>query len=162
MEVDNLFQTGDKVFYPMHGAGIITGIEDKEIQGEWRKYCMIWISITNMNIMIPLSKMEQLGVRSIENHTTMSHILYELHHTKPDDNLPWKERYTINLKKMKIGSMQETMEVFRDLLYRSKEKTLNASEKQMFNQAQKNIISEIVLIDNITENQAEHLLRLSS
>ena len=29
-----MFEIGDKVVYPMHGAGIIEGIEVKEILGE--------------------------------------------------------------------------------------------------------------------------------
>ena len=31
MEVDYLFQIGDNIVYPMHGAGIIKAIEEKEI-----------------------------------------------------------------------------------------------------------------------------------
>ena len=29
-----MFEVGDKVVYPMHGAGIIESIEEKEILGE--------------------------------------------------------------------------------------------------------------------------------
>lgn len=33
-----MFHVGDKVVYPMHGAGIIESIEEKEILGEVRSY----------------------------------------------------------------------------------------------------------------------------
>lgn len=33
MEVDDLFQIGDKIVYPMNGAGVIEAIEEKEILG---------------------------------------------------------------------------------------------------------------------------------
>lgn len=30
MEVDDMFQIGDNIVYPMHGAGIIEAIEEKK------------------------------------------------------------------------------------------------------------------------------------
>ncbi|MFB9987062.1 CarD family transcriptional regulator [Bacillus benzoevorans] len=162
MEVNCLFQIGDKVFYPMHGAGMIKAIEDKEIQGEKQSYCVITIPISHMDVMIPLAKMDQLGVRSVVDRDTMNHILFDFHHIEPNSSLPWKERYRLNLEKLKTGKMSDSAEVVRDLMYQNKEKSLNASEKQMLHQAQRNIISEISMINNISENQAADLLKRSS
>ncbi|MFB6468320.1 CarD family transcriptional regulator [Cytobacillus sp. Hz8] len=157
-----MFQVGDKVFYPMNGAGIIKAIEQKEILGEKQEYCVITIPINNMDVMIPLKKMDQLGVRSIVDPKTLNHILFDFHHKKPNAFLPWKERYNVNMQKIKTGSMHDSTEVIRDLLYRSMEKSLNSTEKQMLHQAQKNVISEMILIKDITENQAAELLKLTS
>ena len=33
-----MFSAGDKIVYPMHGAGIICGIEEKKILGEKKEY----------------------------------------------------------------------------------------------------------------------------
>ena len=33
-----MFSIGDKVVYPMHGAGTIQNIEEKEVLGETRAY----------------------------------------------------------------------------------------------------------------------------
>ena len=33
-----MFKIGDKVVYPMHGAGIIEAIEEKEVLGDKRSY----------------------------------------------------------------------------------------------------------------------------
>ena len=135
MEVDDLFQIGDKVFYPMHGAGIIQAIEEKEIQGATREYCVISIPVSKMNIMVPMNKMLDLGVRSILDRETMDGILFDFHHVEPTCSLPWKERYKMNMDKMKTGDTHDATEVVRDLLIRSKEKALNASERQMLNDA---------------------------
>ena len=162
MEVDYLFQVGDKVFYPMHGAGVIEAIEEKEIQGKTQEYCVITIPVSHMNIMIPMGKMSDLGVRSIVDRETMNHILFDFHNAEPNSSLPWKERYHLNMEKMKTGDIQDTAEVVRDLLQRNKEKALNSSEKQMLHQAQRNVISELVLVEEITENQAAELLKISS
>jgi CarD family transcriptional regulator len=160
--VDCLFQIGDKVFYPMHGAGVIKAIEEKEILGKIQSYCVIAIPISHMDIMLPMDKMEDFGVRSIIDKETMNHILFDFHHDEPNCALPWKERYQLNYDKLKTGSMSDSAEVIRDLLQRNKEKSLNASEKQLLHQAQRNVISEISLIKNISENQAADLLKISS
>ena len=157
-----MFQKGDKVFYPMHGAGIIEAIEEKEFRGKTQEYCMIHIPISHMDIMIPMDKISQLGVRSIIDGDTMKDILFDFHHAAPTCSLPWKERYKTNMDKMKTGKMNDSVEVVRDLLYRNKEKTLNASEKMMLHQAQRNVISEIILIKDISENQAADLIKISS
>lgn len=157
-----MFQKGDKVFYPMHGAGIIEAIEEKEVQGKTQEYCMIHIPISHMDIMIPTDKIPQLGVRSIVDGDTMNHILFDFHHAAPSCSLPWKERFKANMEKMKTGKMNDSVEVVRDLLHRNKEKTLNASEKMMLHQAQRNVISEIILIKDISENQAADLIKISS
>ena len=157
-----MFQIGDKVFYPMHGAGVIKAIEEKEILGKKQSYCVIAIPISHMDIMLPMDKMEEFGVRSIIDKETMNHILFDFHHVEPNCSLPWKERYQLNYDKLKTGSMSDSAEVIRELLQRNKEKALNASEKQLLHQAQRNVISEISLIKNISENQAADLLKVSS
>ena len=91
----------------------------------------------------------------------MKEILDEFHHDEIGDSLPWKERYLLNMEKMKTGEMNDSADVVHNLLLRSKEKTLNTTERQMLNQARRNLISEIVLITNLTEDQATDLLKIS-
>ncbi len=162
MEVDDLFQIGDKVFYPMHGAGTIKALEEKEILGQLHEYYVINIPMCKMDIMIPMEKIETSGIRSLVDRETMKEILFDFHHVEPHNSLSWKERYTLNLEKMKTGDIHDSAEIVRDLLFYSKEKTLNSSEKQMLNQARKNVISELTLITNLTESQAADLLKISS
>ena len=33
-----MFEVGEKVVYPLHGAGVIEAIEEKEVLGEKQKY----------------------------------------------------------------------------------------------------------------------------
>ncbi|MEH7758462.1 CarD family transcriptional regulator, partial [Bacillus pumilus] len=46
-----MFQIGDKIVYPMHGAGVIEGMEEKEILGKTEEYFLI--QMPNMQMMIP-------------------------------------------------------------------------------------------------------------
>ena len=65
MEVDYLFQIGDNIVYPMQGAGIIKGIEEKEIAGEKQQYYVIKMSASNMEIMIPEGKILNSNIRPV-------------------------------------------------------------------------------------------------
>ncbi|MFJ8259182.1 CarD family transcriptional regulator [Peribacillus asahii] len=162
MEVYDLVQIGDRVFYPMHGAGIIKAIEEREILGKTEEYCVINIPICKMDVMIPMNKIHTSGIRSLVDRKTMKEILLVFHHENPHNSIPWKERYSLNMEKMKTGDVHDSVEIVRDLLFQSKEKSLNSSERHMLNQARRNLISELVLIADLTENQAANLLKLSS
>ena len=70
-----------------------------------------------------------------------------------DRLLPWKQRYKVNMDKIKKGKIQEYTEVVRDLIRMKKEKVLNPSEKKMLVNAHEFLISELRLIKGITENQ---------
>ena len=159
MEVDDLFQIGDKIVYPMHGAGIIEAIEEKEILGTTRQYCVIRIISKDMQIMLPMDQLQKSGIRYIVDKGTLDVILLEFQNGESDTSLSWKQRYTMNMEKMKNGNLQDSAEVVRDLLRRNKERALNASEKQMLDNARKMVISEVALVQNVSEHQATEFLQ---
>ncbi|AIY78272.1 transcription factor YdeB [Bacillus anthracis] len=153
MEVDYLFQIGDNIVYPMQGAGIIKAIEEKEIAGEKQQYYVIKMSASNMEIMIPEGKILSSNIRPVTDITALIHIIDIFQHGESDRLLTWKQRYKLNTDKIKTGKMQEGAEVVRDLMRIQKEKALNASEKKMLDNAHEFLISELGLIEGITENQ---------
>ena len=153
MEVDYLFQIGDNIVYPMHGAGIIKAIEEKEISGEKQQYYVIKMLISNMQVMIPTGKILSSSIRPVTDIISLIHIINIFHHGESDRLLPWKQRYKVNTDKIKTGKIQECTEVVRDLMRMKKEKALNTSEKKMLDNAHEFLISELGLIKGITENQ---------
>lgn len=153
MEVDYLFQIGDNIVYPMQGAGIIKAIEEKEISGEKQQYYVIKMSASNMELMIPAERILNSNIRPVTDITALAHIMDIFQHGESDRLLTWKQRYKLNTDKIKTGKMQEGAEVVRDLMRIQKEKALNASEKKMLDNAYEFLISELGLIEGITENQ---------
>jgi CarD family transcriptional regulator len=153
MEVDYLFQIGDNIVYPMHGVGIIKSIEEKEISGEKQQYYVINMLIGNMQVMIPTGKILNSRIRPITDKIALKHIINIFHHGESDSLLPWKQRFKVNSDKIKTGKIQECTEVVRDLMRMKKEKALNSSEKTMLDNAHQCLISELGLIEGITENQ---------
>ncbi len=153
-----MFKIGDKIMYPMHGAGVIESIKEMEIQGKKQDYFVIKLSIADLQIMIPHQKLNKLGIRAVEDRLKLEEVLVVFHDGETDELLPWKERYKTNMEKIKSGEIQQGAEVVRDLMRKSNEKTLNTSEKQMLNNARNIFISELILIEGCTENQANEML----
>lgn len=152
-----MFQIGDQIVYPMHGAGTIEAIEDREIQGKIQQYYVIKMA-SNMQVMIPVDKMIHSSVRSVTDKVELEKVLDVFHHEEPDHTLTWKQRFTSNMEKVKSGNMLEGAEVVRDLMIRNEEKKLNSSERQMLYNAKKILVSELGLVNGISENQASDLL----
>jgi CarD family transcriptional regulator len=152
-----MFQIGDQIVYPMHGAGTIEAIEEREIQGKVQQYYVIKMA-SNMQVMIPVNKMSHSSIRSVTNKVDLEKVLGVFHHEEPDQTLTWKQRFTSNMEKVKSGNMLEGAEVVRDLMIRNEEKKLNSSERQMLYNAKKILVSELGIINGITENQASDLL----
>ncbi len=153
MEVDYMFQIGDNIVYPMHGAGIIEAIEEKEFSGKKQQYYVIKMSIRNMQVMIPTGKILSSSIRPVTDILALKHIIHIFQHGESDRLLPWKQRHKVNTDKIKTGEIQEGAEVVRDLMRMKKEKALNTSDKKMLDNAHEFLISELGLIKGITENQ---------
>ncbi|KXY78249.1 transcription factor YdeB [Bacillus cereus] len=153
MEVDYMFQIGDNIVYPMHGAGIIEAIEEKEFSGKKQQYFVIKMLISNMQVMIPTGKILNSNIRPVTDILALKHIIHIFHHEESCKLLPWKQRHKVNTDKIKTGEIQEGAEVVRDLMRMKKEKALNTSEKKLLDDAYRFLVSELELIKGITENQ---------
>ncbi len=153
MEVEYLFQIGDNIVYPMHGAGIIKAIEDKEVLGKIQQYYVINMSSSAMEIMIPTDKVMKLNIRPITDLVALTNLIQIFQFGESDNTLVWKQRYKVNTEKIKSGKLQDSAEVVRDLLRIKQEKALNESERKMLDQAHGFLISELELIEGITEKQ---------
>ncbi len=160
MEVLDLFKVGDKVVYPMQGTGIIDGIEERDFLGEIQQYFIINMITQNMQIMIPSTKIKKSNLRLISDSGTLDTVLSDFTTQDPHTTkaTPPKQRYKIHMDKIKSGSLEESAEVIWDLVCLNKEKTLNATEKQMLTNARKFLTGEISLIRDISEDEANELL----
>ncbi|MGE6631526.1 CarD family transcriptional regulator [Bacillus sp. NPDC077027] len=146
-----MFQIGDKIVYPMHGAGVIEGIEEKEILGKTQAYYLI--QMPNMQMMIPTVKINHLGIRPIADQSTLKDVMNNFAEETNDESLSWKQRYDLNLKKLKTGAIADGADVVKDLMRRNRKKTLNTSEKKLFEDARDILVSELSLAQGLTEDE---------
>lgn len=153
-----MFSIGDKVVYPMHGAGIIEEIQEKKILGESRNYYILKVPFGDMKIMVPVDQTAEVGIRNIVSQEQLVEVKVILGQatTKMSDN--WNRRYRDNMDKLKTGDIQSVAEVVRNLMRTDKEKKLSAGEKKMLSNAKQILISEIILIENVDHSMANELI----
>ncbi len=142
-----MYNIGDKVVYPMHGAGVIVGVEDKKILGEIRKYYILKMPIKEMKVMVPVSNVEEVGVREILSKEEMDEVLEVLSgHDKVKMPTNWNRRYRFNMDRIKTGDINEIAGVVRFLEKIDKEKSLSTGERKMLSGAKQIIVSEMMLV----------------
>jgi CarD family transcriptional regulator len=154
-----MFNIGDKVVYPMHGAGIIEAIEEKEILGTKKRYYVMTIPVGDMKVMIPLDNVRQVGLREIIDGEEVEQVFSVLrdNHSKLSTN--WNRRYRMNMEKIKSGDIFKVAEVVSSLMNREKDKGLSTGERKMLENARQILISELVLVRNCCEGEIDEIIQ---
>ena len=149
-----MFNIGDKVVYPMHGAGTIESIEEREMLGNSEDYYIIKMPVGGMKLMVPTSKVENVGIREISDKSEADKVFSVLE--KPKDpyvhDANWSKRYNLNVEKIKSGDILEVAEVVRELSHRHMERGVSIGEKKMLSTAKNILISEMVLAENVDKD----------
>ena len=155
-----MFKIGDKIVYPRQGVGFIKDIAEKDFSGEKKSYYTINMYNDDMEVMIPVDKIENSTIRLISDEEDIKDTLTLLNNGVEESSidLDTKLRVKVNTNKINSGSIIQNAEVVSDLSKINKEKALNASEKQMLQNAKKNLIHEIVNVKGISESEAEELI----
>src|SRR3954469_714106 len=153
-----VFEIGDNVVYPHHGAGQVIKKEEKTILGETREYLTIKILHNDMTVMVPSCNAGKAGLRRIIDEETVKKVLGVL--TADCSEMPknWNRRFKHNRDKIKTGDIYERAEVVRNLAVREQEKGLSTGEKQMYTRAKKILASELMYALEKTEEQTEEHL----
>lgn len=153
-----MFNIGDKVVYPMHGAGVIEAIEEQEILGEMRKYYVMRMPIGDMKVMIPTNNVKEIGLRQVIDEDGVQRVLSILNDKSNTMSHNWNHRYRNNLEKIKSGDIYEVAEVVKNLILREQEKGLSTGERKMLENARQILISELVLARGTEEEKIELML----
>ena len=156
-EVSYMFNVGDKIVYPMHGAGTIDSIEEKNILGEKQEYYIIKMP-NEVKVMVPVNNAEQIGVRNIIDKSQADDVfkVFDQNETEMSNN--WNKRYRDNMEKMKSGNIYEVADVVRNLSFKQKEKGLSTGEKKMLLNAKQILVSELTLAENSQKEKIEEMV----
>lgn len=153
-----MFKVGDKVFYPMHGAGVIEAIEEKEFLGERHLYYIMRLPIKEMKVMVPVDNVKKIGVRPIVDEKEIDKVLVILGKDSEKMSANWNHRYRANMEKMKTGKISDVAEVVRNLATREQEKGLSTGEKKILDHARQILVSEMIMAKGMEEEKAVSLI----
>ncbi len=153
-----MYEIGEQVVYPHHGAGTVVKKEVREILGQQREYLTIKILHNDMTVNVPTENAEKVGLRKVIDENMVVIVLEAL--TGDGTQMPknWNRRFKHNRDKIKTGDIYELSEVVRNLAIREHEKGLSTGEKQMYTRAKKILASELMYALDKDEDEAEQHL----
>ena len=156
-----MFEIGDYIAHPMHGAGVIESIVTKRINGAERDYYVLKLPVGDMVVMVPVDGCESIGVRAIISDSDARKVLDSFSGLEICITQNWNKRYRENMDKLKSGDLLEVASVVKGLMCRDNERGLSTGERKMLHSAKQILISELVIAMSSDYEQIEKELYAS-
>ena len=153
-----MFQIGDKVVHPMHGAGVVDSIVQKSIDGVVRDYFILKLPNRSMVVMVPTENCEEIGMRPVVDREQADRVLAAIPTIEVKMTSNWNHRYRENMERLKSGDLLEVARVVKGLSVRDLDRGLSTGERKMLHSARQILISEIVLSKNLSYEVVEQAL----
>ena len=139
----------------MHGAGVVDEIISQRINGILRDYYMMKLPVGGMVVMIPTDHSSEIGVRAIVEKNEAERVLAEIPGISVDMTQNWNHRYRENMMRLKSGDLREVARVVKGLMSRDDSRGLSTGERKMLHSAKQILLSELVLAQSISYEEAE-------
>ncbi len=137
---------GDKVVYPRHGVGRITGLEHLDLVEGFERYCVIEIFDKGLTVRVPVRKMEELGVRPVMSPAKLAQVLDALRdrpHLLSDD---YKKRQDWVRERLKTGRPLCIAEIVRDLTWHERRARLTRIDSDLLALGREVLSAEIAWV----------------
>lgn len=137
------YKVGQQLVYPLQGVGQVTTIEERPFRAETLLYYVVYLAVSDMTIMVPVEKADELGIRAIVPRTEATgalRLIGEDYEPIPTD---WKLRYQMNLDLLKAGAVSDIATVVRALYHRSRIKELPILERKLYDNARSLLVDEL-------------------
>lgn len=138
-----MFSVGEKIVYPMHGAGVIESIEPRVVGDKTVEYYKVRITSGNIMLMIPVKNPSGVQLRSVITKPEAEQIIENIGAPAPDSDIPWNKRHKYNMDRLRIGSAENVAQVLSELINREKTHGLSTSDRKMFVLAKNILCSEL-------------------
>jgi CarD family transcriptional regulator len=153
-----LFEVGETVVYPHHGAATITEVKTRVIKGVDKLYLTLRVQQGDLVIEVPAENVDLVGVRDVIGREGVDQVFGVLRASFTEEPTNWSRRYKANLEKLATGDVIKVAEVVRDLWRRDQDKGLSAGEKSMLAKARQILVSELALAEKTDEDKASAML----
>ena len=154
-----MFQIGDKVVHPLHGAGVIEDIVERTIDGVPAQYYALKLALDDTQLFIPTDTCEKVGVRPICSRRQAEQVLRQLDGIQRGKDKGWNQRYRENMLHIRSGNLLEVAQVVKNLAERDRERGLSTGEKKMLASAKQILASELAFSLGISPEEAGNLIR---
>ena len=137
-----MFQVGDKVVHPMHGAGVIDSIVREKISGKAMDFYVFKMPISGLTL-------------KIKTRSEIEEVIARIPKLGVDMTANWNHRYRENMDRLKSGDLDEVSAVIKALMHRDSTRGLSNGERKMLHIAKQILVSEIVLAEDVEYPEAE-------
>ena len=128
---------GDKIFYPMHGAGLVKSIEIKSFGDNCERFYVIELPFEqNLHIFIKEKDIDKFEFRELVNEDTLDRVYNYI-------------------------NIFEIAYVFKGLSVRNEKGKLSLKELFMLNLAKRILISEFVMVSGFPKNKINKIIDYS-
>ena len=152
------FEIHQKVVYPSQGVGKITDIVQRKFKDEMLTYYVIFLEVSDMTVMVPVKRVDELGIRAIVSAEEAPHAIDMMGEAVEPVTSDWKLRYQMNLDLLKKGTVSDIATIVRCLYHRSKVKELPILERKLYDSAKKLLEDEISFALDKPVQEVEALL----
>ncbi|MBQ1983990.1 MAG: CarD family transcriptional regulator [Spirochaetaceae bacterium] len=152
------YKVNQKIVYPSQGVGTIQDIKEKKFKDQMVLYYVIYLDVSDMTIMIPVEKSDELGIRAIVSKEEALQAIEMIGQEFEPITFDWKLRYQMNLDLLKKGSINDIASIVRCLYHRSKVKELPILERKLYDSAKKLLEDEIAYSLEKTNKEVEAMI----
>lgn len=152
------FKVGDHVVYPSQGAGIVQERTTRVVLGETHEYLKVVFVRGDMEVLVPLKKGEEVGLRHTVEPDEIDRLLEAVR--QADLTLPnqWPPRFRAEQEILSTGSAYDLARLIGVLAKRDVEKGLAATEREVLENAKTMLASELAVVQGIGLDEAEKQL----
>ena len=152
------FSINEIVVYSGQGVGVVQEIVQKTIADELLEYYVIYLSDSDMTVLVPVTRSKELGVRSIITKKEAKEAIEFLKEVNEPVIMDWKARYQKNMQLFKSGDIKNTAIVVKSLYRRSKVKELPIQERKLYEAAYNVFLDEIVAVLKLEKKEVEEMI----
>jgi CarD family transcriptional regulator len=152
-----MFNVGDTVVYPYHGAGKIKDMEEKDILGKKMTYYVVYFPLNHVTLMLPENRIGESGLRKTIAMEQLEEVANALKAceapVKKEAARPYsKENETL----LKTGCILDACSVIANLTSKkgARNNGLHMEDRKNLDRAKQFIISELMLVKEMSEDEA--------
>ena len=156
-----MYQIGQLVVHPMHGAGVIDAVITERVGGTEQEYYVFRIPVGGLILKIPVAKADSIGVRDVMGKERAMELLDGFSTVEVDATANWSKRYRDNLVRVKSGDLDEVVRVIKSLMLREHERGLSTGERKMLHNAKQIFITEVGLATDMEYDKVDSIVNAS-
>jgi CarD family transcriptional regulator len=152
-----VYQIGDKVFHPVHGAGTVVEVKERRSLGSARRYYSIsLLGQPKTVLMVPVKTAQKIGLRPPLQRSDLAQVwgvLKDDPETLPTDH---EQRYELLKERLRDGNALRIAAALRDMAWREEtERRLTKQGKQLYEESLMLLAGEVAIVQDSDLASAE-------